>query len=104
MGLTTKTYKTTSGFPQLEQFGLTSQIRFSTVSVPSNIAESFGRNSKNEFTRFLRISMGSLFELQTQFEISINLKFITENTFIELSQDATEVEKILKALIKSLKK
>ena len=102
MNLITSIYTTTSKFPQNEQFGLTSQIRRSSVSIASNIAEGFGRNTKNEFARFLRISIGSLFELQTQLEISKNLKFITSEKFDNILSESIEIEKMLKALIKSI--
>ena len=103
MNLVTNIYSITSKFPQNEQFGLTSQIRRSSVSIPSNIAEGFGRNTKNEFVRFLRISIGSLFELQTQLEISKNLEFITIEIFNKMLSESVEIEKMLKALIKSIK-
>ncbi len=102
MNLVTNIYTNTYKFPQNEQFGLTSQIRRSSISIPSNIAEGFGRNTKNEFARFLRISIGSLFELQTQLEISKNLKFITSEKFDNILSESIEIEKMLKALIKSI--
>ena len=104
MILVTNIYTITSKFPQNEQFGLTSQIRRSSVSIPSNIAEGFGRNTKNEFVRFSRISIGSLFELQTQLEISKNLEFISLEEFNKMLFESIEIEKMLKALIKSIKK
>ena len=104
MNLVTNIYTITTNFPQNEQFGITSQIRRSSVSIPSNIAEGFGRNTKNEFVRFLRISIGSLFELQTQLEISKNFNFITFEKFDNILSDSIEIEKMLKALIKSIKK
>jgi four helix bundle protein len=75
MNLVTRLYKNTRSFPKEELFGLTSQMRRSAVSIPSNISEGFGRKSPAEFKRFLQISMGSLFELQTLLEISNNLDF-----------------------------
>jgi len=72
-------YKTTKSFPKEEKYGITNQIRRAAVSVPSNIAEGFGRNSKKDFIRFLYISIGSLFEVQTQLDISNKLGFINEN-------------------------
>ena len=68
--LVTNIYKVTTIFPNEELYGLTSQIRRAAVSIPSNIAEGYGRKATNEFVRFLQISMGSLFELKTQIEIS----------------------------------
>ncbi len=104
MDLVTDIYAITTIFPQHEQFGITSQIRRSSISIPSNIAEGFGRNSNNEFVRFLRIAIGSLFELQTQLEISKNLKFISTEEFNKMLLESTEIEKMIKALIKSINK
>ncbi len=98
----TKIYATTKQFPKEEIYGLTSQIRRSAVSIPSNMAEGFGRRSSNEFKRFLHISMGSLFELQTQVEISKNLEFIDIKTFEDLYQDSREIERMLSAFIVSI--
>lgn len=64
--LSREVYQVTKHFPQDERFGLTSQIRRSAVSVPSNIAEGYGRGSRIEYLRFLKISRGSLCELETQ--------------------------------------
>jgi four helix bundle protein len=103
MNLVTKLYKNTRSFPHEELFGLTSQMRRCAVSIPSNIAEGFGRKSANEFKRFLQISMGSLFELQTQLEISKNLDFLTESEYNELYQDSREIEIMLSSFIHSIK-
>ena len=103
MNFVTKLYKNTHSFPHEELFGLTSQMRRSAISIPSNIAEGFGRKSSNEFKRFLQISMGSLFELQTQLEISKNLNFLDETVFNELYQDSREIEVMLSSFINSIK-
>ena len=71
--LTVAVYKATSSFPSDERFGLISQSRRSAVSIPSNIAEGAGRNSKKEFSNFLGIANGSSYELQTQLVISNRL-------------------------------
>jgi len=63
--LVTKIYKITKSFPKEELYTLTSQIRRSFIFIPSNIAEGYGRKAKKEYTRFLQILLGSLFELQT---------------------------------------
>lgn len=73
MKLVTDVYLITKPLPKEELYGLTSQIRKSSVSVPSNIAEGYGRNSTNDYIRFLQIASGSLYELQTQLEICLNL-------------------------------
>ena len=70
MLLVTKTYQLIQNFPKEEVFGLTSQIRRSAISIPSNIAEGCGRQSNKDFSRFLNIGISSLFEFQTQIEIA----------------------------------
>jgi len=96
-------YKITSDFPQSEQFGLTSQLRRAAISIPSNIAEGFGRGSNKEFKRFLDISRGSLFELQTQILIAKELEFINKETYDKIFEQSREVERILVGFMKSLK-
>ena len=73
-----QSYKVTSCFPREEQFGLTSQIRRASVSIPSNIAEGAGRDSDAEFLRFIRIALGSLNEVETLFSISSDLEMLSE--------------------------
>jgi len=101
--LVTKVYKVTRTFPKEETFGLTSQIRRSSVSIPSNIAEGSGRESNKDFLRFLYISLGSLFEMQTQLEIAKNIIYINEEEFNLLYEDSREIERMLASLIKKLK-
>ena len=97
MELTKKIYTITKDFPKEEVYGLTSQIRRSAVSIPSNIAEGKGRNSDREFVRFLQISLGSLYELQTQFELSLSFNYVSNiQDIFELS---LEIEKMLNKLI-----
>ncbi|MBC8005457.1 MAG: four helix bundle protein [Verrucomicrobia bacterium] len=103
MDCVTKLYQYTQKFPKEELFGLTSQMRRCAVSVPSNIAEGFGRNSSIDFKRFLKISIGSLYELQTQVEISKNLKYIDEDQFDSLYKDLREIEIMLSSFISSIK-
>ena len=94
-----KIYLASAGFPAQEQYGLISQIRRSAISIPSNIAEGFGRKTNKEFLRFLHISMGSLFELQTQLFVALTLKYIPLDKFRLLYQDSREIEIMLKRLI-----
>lgn len=103
ISLVTKIYKATSIFPKEEMFGLTSQIRRSSVSIPSNIAEGAGRESTKDFLRFLYISMGSIFEMQTQLEIAKNITYIQEEEFNNLYEDSREIERMLVSFIKKLK-
>jgi four helix bundle protein len=103
MDLVTAIYKVTSRFPEEEKYGLTSQLRRSSVSIPSNISEGFGRNSQGDFKRFVNISMGSLFELQTQIEVAKNLEFISEETFQKLYKETREIERMMSSFIRTLK-
>ncbi len=96
-------YNTTQSFPKDELYGLTSQIRRSAISIPSNIAEGSGRNSDKEFNRFLNISLGSSFELETQIIIAHELKFLSNNEFSELIAEIQEQQKMITGLQKSLK-
>lgn len=103
MSLTTKIYNSTKLFPKEEIFGLTSQIRRSSISIPSNIAEGFGRDSNKEYLRFLNISIGSLFEMQTQLEIAKNIQYLNEEEFNNLYEDSREVERMLVSFINKIK-
>ncbi len=103
MLLVTEIYKVSKDYPKEELFGLSSQIRRSAISIPSNIAEGFGRDGLNDFIRFLNISMSSLFELQTQIEISYNLNYINIVVFEDLYKSTREIERMLSSLIKRLK-
>ena len=100
--LVTEVYKMTQSFPTSELYGLTSQIRRSAVSIPSNIAEGYGRNSTNDYKRFLQFAAGSLFELQTQIEIAFNLNYISKNIFDEIFEKAKELDRMLLSLIKKI--
>jgi four helix bundle protein len=95
-------YKITKDFPKDERYGLTSQIRRSAVSVPSNIAEGYGRKTTPEYIRSLFIAYGSHCELETQILLSKDLGYIKTEDFEALQKDVGEVERMLKALIKSL--
>lgn len=88
MSLVTKTYQITKKFPKEELFGLTSQIRRSSVSIPSNISEGFGRETSKDFSRFLNVAISSLFEYQTQIEIAKNINYINEPEFKSLYEDS----------------
>ena len=102
MDLVTNVYKAVEDFPDFEKFGLISQIRRSSVSIPANIAEGFGRRSQKEFRRFLNISMGSLFEIQTELEVSYNLEYLDKDTFEQLYEDTREIERMISSFISTL--
>lgn len=79
--LTKLVYDSTKSYPKEEIFGLTNQMRRCAVSVPSNIAEGCGRNTAKETIHFLFIARGSLFELETQFYLSLDLTYINNEDF-----------------------
>lgn len=97
-------YKITKRFPKEERYGLTSQIRRSAVSVPSNIAEGYGRKTTPEYIRFLYIAYGSNCEMETQILLSGDLGYIETDKLEILQVGIGEVERMLKALINSLEK
>lgn len=103
MTLVTSIYQTTRQFPKEELFGLTSQLRRCSVSIPSNIAEGSGRESDKDYLRFLTISVGSLFELQTQLEIAKNIEYLTKEQFNKQYEDTRELERMLVSFIKKVK-
>ena len=103
MQLVTSVYLESKDFPKEEIYGLTAQIRRAAISIPSYISEGFGRKGKNDYLKFLNIAMSSLFELQTQLEISKNLLFISEKTFDNLFQDSREIERMLSSYINKVK-
>jgi four helix bundle protein len=103
MILVTDIYTITKTFPASEMYGLTSQLRRSAVSIPSNIAEGYGRNSTNDYKRFLQMAVGSLYELQTQIEIAFNLKYIEEQKHIGLTGLSIEIDKMLYSIIQKIK-
>jgi len=103
MVLVTKIYTVTNNFPKEEVFGLTSQIKRSAISIPSNIAEGLGRESSKELLRFLKISIGSLFELQTQLEIAKNIIYLDEETFNNLYEDSRELERMIVSFTNKIK-
>ena len=102
MTLVTEVYKISKGFPKDEAYGLTSQMRRCAISIPSNMAEGYGRNSTNEYIHFLRITTGSLYELQTQMEISMNLCYLNRDEFDKLYELSREIERMLSGLIRKL--
>lgn len=103
VNLVIELYQFTAKYPDEEKYGLTSQIRRSAMSIPSNIAEGYGRNSDGEFKRFMDIAMASLFELQTQIEISFRLKYLTKEAYDDLYENSREIERMMSSFIKSLK-
>jgi len=97
-------YRVTKGFPKDEMYGLISQIRRAAVSVPSNIAEGYGRKTTREYVHSLYVAYGSICELETQILISHDLDYIESDIFDKLQEEIGDVERMLKGLIKSLSK
>lgn len=96
-------YQITKSFPTEEKFGLTSQMRRASVSIASNIAEGCSRQSSMEFKRFLDISLGSAYELETQLIISGELDFITKDQLSAFLPDLIALQKQINALINKLR-
>ncbi len=103
MNIVLKVYKSANGFPKEELYGLTSQIKRSAISIPSNIAEGSGRGTDKEFNRFMDIALGSSFELETQLVIAKTLDFISEEDFKTISMKLDEGQRMISGLQKNLK-
>ena len=103
IALVTDIYKITNDFPSDEKYGLTSQIRRSAVSIPSNIAEGAGRNHNKEFIQFLYVSLGSLSELETQLIISFNLNIIDQKVLDDCTEKTKIISNQIIGLVKYLK-
>ncbi len=100
MELAKTTYILMREMPSEEKYGLTSQIKRSVISVPSNIAEGAGRRTKRDFAKYLSIAVGSLYELETQIQLSFDLELVAENK--EIFDNIIEVQKMLHGLVNSL--
>jgi four helix bundle protein len=95
-------YKLTASFPKQEMFGLVSQIRRAAISIPSNIAEGYGRRSDGDFARFILISRGSLLELETQLLIAKNLELAKKEDFMIVENLLVTVFKLTRAFLRKL--
>jgi len=102
--LTLNVYKATSSLPKDELYGLTSQIRRSSASIPTNIAEGCGRSGNAELARFMSIGMGSASELEYQLLLAHDLNYLDQDTYTNLHEKVTEVKRMLTGFIKTLKK
>jgi four helix bundle protein len=101
--LTLVVYNSTHSFPKDELYGLTSQMRRSAASVPTNIAEGCGRGTDGELKQFLQIALGSASELQYQFILAHDLHYLHDDQFNILSHHIVEVKQMLTAFIQKLK-
>ena len=95
-------YRITSSFPPEEKYGLTSQIRRASTSIPINIAEGAGRDTRKEFAHFILIAMGSASEVDCELLLAHDLGFISNKDFSILYSELNEIRKMLTAFRKSL--
>ena len=102
MDIVTSVYSITRSFPKDELYGLTSQMRRCSVSIPSNIAEGFLRKHDKEYHQFLRIALGSSGELETQVEIACKLELLNTKTRDELLEQIDHTRRMILNLIKKL--
>ena len=99
-----KVYKITKKFPKTEVYSFTSQMRRAALSIPCNIAEGYGRKTTPDYLRFLYMSYGSICELETQILLAGDLGYLEKENFSVLHSAIGEVERMLKALIKSIER
>ncbi len=102
MQLATAIYDRTSDFPREELYGLTSQLRRASVSVPANISEGYGRNSSGNYIHFLKISLGSAREIETLVELSRRLGFLKADDATALAAQSQRISKMLRSLIRAI--
>lgn len=102
MDLVLACYAISADFPKSEVYGLSSQLRRASVSVPANIAEGYGRKHRAEYLNHLSIASGSLAELETHMQIAARLSYMDEATYQDLMRQADEVSRMLGALRRSL--
>ncbi len=102
MDLAEACYLLTKRFPKDELFGMTSQIRRAASSVPANIAEGYGRDSKGEYIQFLRVAQGSLKELETHLTLSTRVRLMSESEAKNVLEECDHLGRMLHRLIRSL--
>ena len=96
-------YKITKGFPKEELFGMTSQLRRASTSIPINIAEGCGRRSDAEFAYFLNIAAGSASEVEEELLLSFDLDFLDKDSYQQFDNEVKEIKAMLSKLIDSIK-
>lgn len=102
MDLVESVYRITAALPPSEQFGLIAQMRRAAISVPSNIAEGYGRQATGEYRHHLSFSRGSLLELETQLMLCRRLKYLSEVEANPVLKEISEISKMFRALISRL--
>ena len=103
MSLVKDVYLLTSNFPKEEKFGLISQINRCSISIPSNIAEGSSRSSNKEFSHFIKIALGSLFELETQIILSSDFKMINDQDSNIILDKITTLQKMINGFLTTIK-
>jgi four helix bundle protein len=101
--LTLDVYRATTGFPKEERYGLTSQLRRATASIPANIAEGCGRGGDADFGRFVQIAMGSASETEYHVLLACDLGYLAHNEGDALVRNVVEVKQMLSSLLRKLK-
>jgi S23 ribosomal protein. len=96
-------YSATKEFPKEELYGLTSQIRRASMSIPTNIAEGCGRNTEADFARFLQIAMGSASETEYQLILAHDLEFLPKDSYEKLHNDVEEIKRMLASLLEIIR-
>lgn len=95
-------YLITENFPPHERYGLSNQLRRASVSIPSNIAEGYGRGTRQDYLRFLRMARGSVFEIDTQLLIARELGYLDQDRHTTIEATAHECGRVLAGLIRSI--
>jgi four helix bundle protein len=104
MDLAEACYRLTATFPRDELYGLSSQVRRACVSIPANIAEGYGRNSKGAYGQFLKVAQGSLKELETHLLLAERLRLVEAETTKPLLTSCDALGRMLRALIRSIER
>jgi len=102
--LVRRVYEATKRFPREEAYGLTQQLRRASVSVPSNIAEGYGRGSRKEYMRYIQMARGSLYEIQTQLWLAQDIGYLTPGDTQSLTDNAAECIRLVQGLLRGLAK
>lgn len=101
--LTLEVYRATVGFPDNERYGIVSQMRRACTSIPTNIAEGCGRNSKKDLARFIDVATGSANEVDYQLQLALDLGYLSENLHSDLARKVKEVRRMLTAFNKTVR-
>ena len=104
MDLTDQVYAVSEAFPKHEAFGLTSQVRRAAVSIPSNIAEGWGRGKTGEYIQFLRYARGSLYEVETQLRIGSRRGYVDDSDIAPLLALSVRISKMISGLMRALRR